>query len=117
MKALDESELMAIITDWDPFEIILADSGYIGHTNILAPYKDPTPDEEAFNEVLSSVRQVVECSFSRIKIFGILGSRGPFHHGSTNEEKHNRVFNVCAQITNISLQFEPLWASLNSYIY
>ena len=42
--------------------------------NCLTPFKgDPTPEEEAFNEVIASVRILVECVIKRIKSFGVLG--------------------------------------------
>jgi len=81
----------------------------------LSPIKDayPTADEEIFNEVLSSVRQIVECVLHRIKIFGALGSRGRFH---CDREKHKMVFQVACHITNISMEREPVWVAINKYL-
>jgi hypothetical protein len=123
VRVLQESELMAEIIDWDPFEIILADKGYEGVPHVLTPFKNPTGDEDAFNQVISSVRQVVECSLRRIKVFGILESRYRklYKTGTTGGleiglEKHQKIFNVCCQITNISIEREPVWQSLNFYL-
>jgi len=64
-------------------EIILADKGYEGCPIILTPFKGSfiSDEEEAFNNVLSSVRIIIECTLHlyRLKIFGVLGSRGRFH--------------------------------------
>jgi hypothetical protein len=89
-------------------EILLADKGYQGHRNCLSPFKGSfvSPDEEAFNEVLASARILVECVIGRIKIFGALGSCGRFRCGL---EKHQMIFNVACQITNISMDRCPVW--------
>jgi len=119
MKALlQESELIAIVLRDNPSEIILADSGYVGHSRILTPFtgSDLSVDEIAFNTVLSSVRQIVECSLGRLKFFGILGSKGHFRGGVKGQYKHKKIFNVCAQVTNISLDRNPLWKCVNFYL-
>jgi hypothetical protein len=115
ITSLRNGELFAIVTSRDPFEIVLADKGYQGHDKCLTPFKgkDILPQEEAFNEVLASVRILVECVNKRIKQFGVLGSRGRFH---CNIEKHGPVFNVVCQITNICLEFEPVWQHINWYL-
>jgi hypothetical protein len=46
--------------------------------------------------------------------FGALGSKGRWH---CDKAKHPIVFNVACQITNISILREPVWLSLNPYIY
>jgi len=112
ITALREGELIAIITNFDPLEIILADKGYQGHHKCLTPFKgkDKLPEEEAFNEVLASVRIIIECVIKRIKQFGVCGSRGRFH---CNLSHHSSVFNVVCQITNVSLSEEPVWQQRN----
>ncbi len=97
-------------------EIILADKGYQGQPNCLTPFKgqDLTPEEDALNEVGASVRILVECVIKRIKTFGALGSRGRFH--SNDLFKHKAVFNVACQITNISLDQEPVWLTHNFFL-
>lgn len=98
--------------------MILADKGYVGEPIFVRPYKanrghNVTPQEEAFNTVLASVRQIIECTIQRLKIFGVLGRRGKF---TCHEDKHAAVFNVCAQITNISLERNPVWLIVNQYL-
>lgn len=119
VRAIRESELISEIIDLDATELVLADKGYQGLPNILTPFKNATGDEEAFNQVISSARQIVECTFSRLKNFGILGERGRFRNGSLEMsiEKHKKIFNICAQITNISFEREPLWHTENKYLH
>jgi len=100
-------------------EILLCDKGYQGHPRCLTPFKKErgtislTPDEEAFNEVLASVRILVERVIGRIKVFGSLGSRGRFH--CHDLRKHKAIFHVACQITNISLEIEPVMIEANFY--
>jgi len=114
ITSVRKSELGTILS-WEPFEMILGDKGYQGLGNCLSPFKGKflLPSEEAFNEVVASVRQLVECVLHRIKIFGALGSRGRFH---CDRDKHRMVFNVCCQITNISMKREPVWVQQNWYL-
>src|SRR5690242_1132995 len=74
ISALQNSELFAVVLDNE--ELILADKGYQGLASCLTSFKGSClhPTEEAFNVVLSSVRQIVECVLHRVKIFGILGT-------------------------------------------
>jgi hypothetical protein len=101
-------------------EMILCDKGYQGQPRCLTPYKKDrgklflTAEEEAFNEVLSSVRMLVERVIGRVKVFGALGSRGRFR--SHTLEKHKALFTVACQITNISLEIEPLMFHTNFYL-
>lgn len=116
ITAVRRSEIIGIIHSWNPFEVILADKGYEGEQIFLTPFKARTgltPQQEAFNQVLSSVRQMVECTIHRLKIFGVLGQKGRFR---CSRERHRSVFNVCAQITNISLTRSPVWLSVNWYL-
>ncbi len=115
ITSLKEGELISKIVSWDPFEIIIADKGYQGHWKTLSPFKgrDLLPEQEAFNEVLASVRQLVECTIKRIKQFGVLGGRGRFH---CDKIQHQYVFNVCCQITNICLERNPVWQNINWYL-
>jgi len=117
VRALRESLLMSELIDSNPDEVVLADKGYEGMANVLTPFKNPTPDEDAFNQILASVRQVVECTFRRLKIFGILGERGRFRKGCVTVPMHQRIVNICAQITNISFESEPLWFGSNLYLF
>jgi len=97
-----------------PDELILCDKGYQGHSSCLTPFKGKfiPPHEVAFNEVMSSTRQIVECVFSRLKIFGVVG-RGRFRH---KLNRHKPIFNVCSQILNICLDRNPVWIQKNYYI-
>ena len=107
------------LVDLKDGECLLADKGYQGHEKCLTAFKNlaslrPTFEEEAFNEVLDSVRQIVECTFKRVKDFGILGSAGSFAY---EKEKHSAVFNVCCQLTNIKLERDPLWNECNKLLF
>jgi hypothetical protein len=117
ISSLNYGELLSQIEEE---EILLCDKGYQGQPKCLTPFKKDrgkpflSPVEEAFNEVLASVRILVECVIGRIKIFGALGSRGRFHCHTL--EKHKVVFNVACQITNLSLEIEPLKYYPNFYL-
>jgi len=118
ITAIRDTELIAYVINKDPTELILADKGYLGEPIFVHPYKSNrghnlTPEEEAFNTVLASVRQIVECSIQQLKIFGVLGRSGKF---TCCHEKHAQVFNVCAQITNILLERNPVWLAVNQYL-
>ena len=93
--------------------MVLADKGYQGHGCCLSPFrgKNLTPDKTSFNELLASVRQIVECVFSRVKIFNIL--RGRYR---AEIESHYAVMNVCCQLTNLSLERNPVYAIQNPYL-
>jgi len=74
IQGLKNGELVGIISSWDPLEVIIADKGYQGHPKCLTPFKGTiSPEEDAFNQVLASVRILVECVIQRLKIFGVLG--------------------------------------------
>jgi len=117
IRAIQQSEIAVMLQEntGEP-EFILGDKGYQGLHACLSPIKGSylSPQEEAFNEVLASVRQLVECVFQRVKIFGVLGTRGRFH---ADPDRHKAVFNVCCQITNISMKREPVWLQKNFYLY
>jgi len=110
-----------IFQSLDGMEILLCDKGYQGHPRCLTPFKKEretlylNPDEAAFNEVLSSVRILIERVIGRVRVFGALGSRGRFH--CHNLRKHKSLFNVACQVTNVSLEVEPLLYESNFYLY
>jgi len=60
ITAIRETDWIAVITAYDPLEILLADKGYQGLNHCLTSFKSRnlTPDQEAFNEVLANVRQI-----------------------------------------------------------
>jgi hypothetical protein len=100
-------------------EIILGDKGYQGHPRILSGIKATKGhpldyDDMVFNYLLDSVRQVVECTFQRLKNFGVLGKSGRFHCA---QKKHKAVFNVCAQFTNLMIDRDPVWGEINKMIF
>lgn len=115
IAALKDSSLL-VYTFADSDDILLADKGYQGQPRVLTPFKGSSilPEEAAFNDILSAVRILVECVLKRVKNFGALGSRGRFH--SNDHEKHYAVFRVACQITNISLEEEPVWSHSSFYL-
>jgi len=58
---------MQTSSSWDPYEVVKATGGL-------------APQLAAFNEVLASVRQIIECMLHQLKIFGVLGRNGRFQH-------------------------------------
>jgi hypothetical protein len=99
-------------------ELLLADKGYQGHERCLSGFKSTKKhqlniDDLAFNETLDSVRQIVECTLKRLKDFGALGSAGRW---KCSWKKHAKVFNVCAQITNLMLERDPVWLKINKLL-
>ena len=90
---------------------MLGDKGYQGHPRMLTPFKNTTHySDEAFNELLASARQIIECIFGRVKAFGALGSSGPW---PCSREKHKLIFKLCCAITNIQLERDPVWVNIN----
>jgi len=109
LRNVQNEGLIAIILKKNPYELVLSDTGYIGEPVFLTPHKRK-PNQEVLspkdlreNKVISSVRQIVECTLSRIKCFGVLGSKGKWKL-QKNLRKHRAVFNVCCQITNIGFE-------------
>lgn len=113
--AVKDSSLL-VYTFADSDDILLADKGYQGQPRMLTPFKGSSisPEESAFNEILASVRILVECVLKRIKNFGALGSRGRFR--SNDHGKHCALFRVACQVTNITLEEEPIWSHSNFYL-
>jgi Mg2+ and Co2+ transporter CorA len=129
IRILRESGFMEELRNQDLYEVFLADKGYEGLTNCLSPIKERvirengvyvtielTPEEEAFNEILASVRFIVECTLGRVKIFNVLNYR--YRKGWAKSSQHKSIFNICCQITNLSLEREPLsYSPRNFYLY
>jgi hypothetical protein len=74
ITALRQSGLLSLIRSQNLDEVVSADKGYIDKNvpNILTPVKKPprqslTPEQDAFNQIISSVRIIVERSIGRIK--------------------------------------------------
>jgi len=96
ITALRESGLLSSIRLQNLDEVVLGDKGYVDKNvpNILTPVKKPplqrlTPEQDAFNQIISSVRIIVERSLGRIKIFNILMER--FRKGSCKVEDHRVI--------------------------
>ena len=117
VTALQHSGMLEYLKAHVPMEVVLADRGYQGENGCLTPFKRGSgglrPDEEAFNEVLASVRQLVECVLKRVKDFGVLGKEGRWR-GSL--ERHAVCFNVVCNIVNISMTRDPVWLKTNWYL-
>lgn len=120
LECLRREGLIGEIVANNPCELILADKGYAGESIIVTPHKKPkngllTEEQLGFNRVITSVRQLVECTLNRLKNWGCLGKSGRWKL-QNDEEKHRAVFNVCCQITNVSLQRNPVWNQVNWYL-
>jgi len=93
-------------------EVILGDKGYQGLPDCLSPFKGKkhqlSPIKIACNEVIASVRQMVECLFKRMKHYKVLEEQF-----RCELEKHRPVFNVVANITNIAIERSPIWLHEN----
>jgi hypothetical protein len=115
ITALREGFAVVQQSDNEPIEVVLADKGYQGESRCLTPFKGSnlSPEEDAFNEVVASVRQLVECVIQRTKIFGVCGPKGRFR---CEREKHQICFRVVCNICNISMQREPVWLNRNWYL-
>ncbi len=73
--------LIGNIISRNPFELILADKGYIGEPIFVTPIKKSpnqflTEEQVGYNRIIASVRQIVECSLNRLKNWGCLGRKG-----------------------------------------
>jgi hypothetical protein len=114
IQGLRNGETIGILSELND-DIILADKGYQGHPKCLTPVKGTciSPYDEVFNEILASVRILVECVIQRLKIFGILGRKGRFRNDIF---KHKNVFMLVCQITNISMREAPVWQNKNWFL-
>jgi hypothetical protein len=112
--------LIGTILSYDPYELILADKGYVGEPIFLTPHKKIvgqvlTPQQIAENRIIASVRQLIECTLHRLNIFGILGTCRKFRLNH-EIEKHESIFKLCCKITNICLERNPVWHKINFYL-
>jgi hypothetical protein len=122
IRALRESNFMSQLRDQNLDELVIADKGYEGLPNFLTPFKkainrELTGEEEAFNLVLAQVRFIVECSIGRMKIFSVLSQRYRKPLAPKSLLRHKKITNIIAQITNLSLDREPLSYHQNNLIY
>jgi hypothetical protein len=74
-------------------------------------------DEEAFNLALAQVRFIVECTIGRMKIFTVLSQRYRKPLAGQSLLRHKKITNIIAQLTNLSLDREPLSYYQNGLIY
>jgi len=94
-------------------DMLMGDKGFIGHNKIITPFKGSNlgPKRVEFNALLSSVRIMVENVIGRVKIFGLLQTK--WRHEFS---MHQVFFNLCCQITNISLDLEPAHLTVNNLL-
>lgn len=87
-----------------PGEMILADKGYIGDTQIIHPFKPTISDEEKeFNSAISSIREIVEHTIGRIKNFNFTQQK--WRH---DLKLHPIAFKVICNVLNIEFEFNPV---------
>ena len=97
------SILSGLFEDLLPGELVLADKGYIGDESIVTPVRRPATDDEwETNRALSSVRELVEHSIGRLKVFKCLTT--PWRHDLT---LHPIVFMLICNIMNLEFTFHP----------
>ena len=87
-------------------ERLIGDKGYIGSDLIITPYRgrNLTEEQKDFNTSINKSRVLIERSFGRLKSFGILSK--PFRN---HLDKHEIVFDICLNLTNINIIFQPLF--------
>jgi hypothetical protein len=87
-----------------PGEMILADKGYIGDDIIITPFRPARSEEEKeFNSAISSLRQIVEHTYHRIKIFNFTQHKWRHHL-----DLHPMAFKVICHTLNIEFETHPV---------
>jgi hypothetical protein len=87
-----------------PGELILTDKAYIGETCFFYPIKPAiTTAELQFNSAISSIRETVEHTIHRIKIFGCVQQK--WRH---NLNLHPIVFKIICHALNIEFIAHPV---------
>jgi hypothetical protein len=122
IRALRESNFLGQLRAQNLDEVVIGDKGYEGLPNFLTPFKktinhELNGDEEAFNLALAQVRFIVECSIGRMKIFTVLSQRYRKPTSGQSLLRHKKITNIVAQVTNLSLDREPLSYHQNGLIY
>jgi hypothetical protein len=85
-------------------EFILADKAYIGENYFLHPIKPAiTLEEKELNAAISSIRETVEHTIHRIKIFGCTQQK--WRH---NLNLHPIIFKVICHTLNIEFMINPV---------
>jgi len=101
---LEVSRACGVIGKLLPGEMILADKAYIGEDCFLHPFKPATTEEEqAFNSTISSIRETVEHTIGRIKLFQFTQHKWRHHL-----DLHIIAFKVLCHVLNIELEFHPV---------
>ncbi len=87
-----------------PGELILADKGYIGDNIMIHPFRPArTEEEQQFNAAISSLRQIVEHTYNRIKIFNFTQQK--WRH---DLNLHPMAFKVIVHSLNIEFDLHPV---------
>ncbi len=85
-------------------EMVLSDRGYIGENCFMHPFKPAKIEEEIqFNSVIGSIRETVEHTIGRLKIFQFTQQK--WRH---NIELHPIAFKVICHTLNIELELHPV---------
>ncbi len=93
-----------LISNLLPGEMVLADKAYIGETCFLHPIKPAiTNEEKQINSAISSIRETVEHTIHRIKIFGFTQQK--WRH---NLNLHSIAFSVICHALNIEFIVHPV---------
>jgi hypothetical protein len=85
-------------------EFVLADKAYIGEDCFLTPFKPVTNEQELeFNSAISSLRETVEHTIGRIKVFGFTQQK--WRHSL---DLHPIAFKVICNALNIEFETKPV---------
>ncbi|KAL0486368.1 insertion sequence transposase [Acrasis kona] len=99
----------------DQGELILGDKGYIGLENCLTPIRRKngglTQVHTNYNQVLGSVRIVVEQAIARIKKFGCLRQTW-----RNDRSAHPFAFYTCAIIASLEMRDSPVTTAVNKFL-
>jgi len=88
----------------EPWEFLMADSGYQGEETMIIPFKrDLDEEKEDVNFQIGGIRVLVERVFRQIKVFRCL--QVPWRHYIY---LHPIVFNIACQVTNIKHRYFPI---------
>lgn len=87
-----------------PGEMVLADKGYVGDDIMIHPFKSArTEEEKEFNATISSIRQVVEHTYGRIKVFNFTQ-----HKWRHDLDLHPMAFKVICHALNVEFESKPV---------
>jgi len=93
-----------ILTALLPGEKILADKAYVGDAHFITPFKSPaTMDEFHINSTISQLRQIVEHTIQRIKIFNCTQIK--WRHDLS---LHPLMFSTICKVLNLEFLFHPV---------